>query len=100
MSYLNNDRKIFSDHANEYFTQLDMDEIQNSQIDKRRENGTIFRIQNLPPMNLSGIPVFRFQNLKLQDHINDLITGILLLLTYSLIVFLICMNRFMKYDVR
>jgi ABC-type transport system involved in multi-copper enzyme maturation permease subunit len=100
MSYLINDRKIFSDHANEYFTQLDMDEIQNSQIDKRRENGTIFRIQNLPPMDLSGIPAFRFQNLKLQDHINDLITGILLLLTYSLIVFLICMNRFMKYDVR
>jgi hypothetical protein len=100
MSYMNNDRKIFSDHANEYFTQLDMDEIQHNQYDKREENGTSFGFYNTPPLDLSGIPAFHFQNLKLQDHINDLITGILLLLTYSLIVFLICMNRFMKYDVR
>jgi len=100
MSYLNNDRKIFSEHANEYFTQIDMDEIQNSQYDKREKNGSNFSRENLPPLDLSGIPVFRLQSLTLQDHINDLITGILLLLTYSLIIFLICMNRFLKYDVR
>jgi len=100
MSYLNNDRKIFSEHANEYFTQLEMEEIYHSQYEKREENGMTFGFYNTPPIDLSEIPEFHFQNLTLQDHINDLITGILLLLTYSLIVFQVCMNRFLKYDVR
>jgi ABC-2 type transport system permease protein len=100
MFYLNNDRKIFSDHANEYFTQLDMDEIHDSMWDQREANGTYFGFYNTPPLDLSGIPEFRYQHLYFRDYINDLIMGFLLLLSYSLIVFLVCMNRFIKYDPR
>jgi ABC-type transport system involved in multi-copper enzyme maturation permease subunit len=100
MFYLNNDRKIFSDHANEYFTQLDMDEIHDSKWNQREANGTYFGLYNTPPLDLSEIPEFRYQHLYFRDHINDLIMGFLLLLSYSLIVFLISMYKFVKYDPR
>jgi hypothetical protein len=100
MSYLNNDRKIFSDHANEYFTSLDMEEIHNSQWDRREANDATFTFKNTPPLDLTGIPEYRSQKMGLREHANELITGFILLLSYSLAVFLVSLYRFVKYDPR
>lgn len=100
MSYLNNDRKIFSDNANEYFTQLDMEEVHNSHWDQREANDATFGFYNSPPLDLSGIPEYRFQHMGFMANINELIMGFLLLLSYSLVAFLAGMYRFVKYDPR
>lgn len=100
LSCLNNDRKIFSDNANEYFTQLDMDEIHNSQWDRREANDATYGFYNSPPLDISGVPEYRFQQMGLRENINELIVGFMLLLLYSLVVFLAGMYRFVKYDPR
>jgi hypothetical protein len=100
MTYLKNDRKIFSDNAHEYFTRLDKEEIGNSQFERRVEAGTDHRPSNTPPLDLSGMPQFFFQPVSLAMTMNHILFQFLLLIAYTAILILAAAGIFRKYDPR
>lgn len=100
MNYLNNDRKIFSDNAHEYFTGLGKEEIENSQFEARVNSDSDHRPSNSPPLDLSGIPQFSFQSSSMAGTITNVLIKIILLLAYTGIITLVAAGMIRKYDAR
>ena len=100
MNYLVNDRKIFSDNAHEYFTQLDKEEIGNSRYEERVKANSSHGFYNTQPLDLTGLPKYTFQASSPEGSTAGFILRIMLILFYTGIIILFTGYRFGKYDAR
>jgi len=107
LSYLIDERKVFSGHANLYFTQQTMEQIQKSDFAERmREAGgpgknmVSYDRDYYDPLDLTGLPQFQFQSIALSQSIRYVLLDTVLLLCLSIVLFYLCSVAMNRYDVR
>ena len=107
LSYLTNDRKIFSENAYLYFTQQDMNQIENSDFNERMikwKNGdhtvAYYSGDNCKPLDLFDLPQFSLQNPSISLSVSFVLIDLSMLIILNVLLFYLCVVSFNKYDVR
>ena len=107
LSYLMDERKVFSENANLYFTQQTMEQIRNSDFDERRRKqregveGIVFYSRDyFGPLDLTGLPQFRFQPMSLSRSILNILPDAAIRVCLTVVMFFLCSIAFNRYDVR
>lgn len=107
LSYLLNDRKVFSENANLYFCRQTMDQIENSDYDERLEKAggpgkkmESFGPEDYPALDLTDLPEFNLKYPSVIQSIRFILLDLGILICISLILFYLCAISFNRYDVR
>jgi ABC-type transport system involved in multi-copper enzyme maturation permease subunit len=107
LSYLIDERKVFSENANLYFTQQTMEQILNSDYMERRERAretgekmVHYGRDYFGPLNLAGLPRFTYRFDPIGHSIRSVLTDFIILLLLPVILFYLCTIAFNRYDVR
>ncbi len=107
LTYLIDERKVFSDNANLYFTQQTMEQIQNSDYMERIEHANrtgqtfvSYGSDYFGPLNLEGLPQFQFHPAPLARTLRAILIDILILALLPLLLFYLSVVAFNRYDVR
>jgi ABC-type transport system involved in multi-copper enzyme maturation permease subunit len=107
LTYLVDERKVFSENANLYFTQQTMEQILNSDYMERsarsRETGdrmVHYGRDYFDPLDLDGLPRFSYRSLPAGSSFQLLWTDLVILILMPVILFYLCTIAFNRYDVR
>jgi len=106
MDYIINERKVFSDNANLWFTRQSIDQILNSNYEERSaanrrgEEVEFYGPDDYEALSLNGMPRFVLPADSILDSMRPIIIDFMILLFISILLFYSCSVAFNRYDVR
>lgn len=106
LSYLTNDRKIFSENAYLYFTQQNRSQIENSnyieRMDKKKRGESVvsFSRNDCGPLDLNDLPQFSLQTTGIGQSLRFVLIDFSILVILTVILFYLCVVSFHQCDVR
>ncbi|MBN2415085.1 ABC transporter permease subunit [bacterium] len=106
LSYLTNEKKVFSENANLYFTQRTMDQIIHNDYEERlakRRQGVetlTYGRDSCEPFDLSDVPRFSYREPGVAASLHFVFLDLLVLLVLTAVIFYLSVISFHRYDVR
>jgi hypothetical protein len=106
MDYIVNERKVFSDNANLWFTRQTIEQILNSDYaersaaSRRGEEVEFYGPEDYDGLDLEGMPRFTPRSGTILDSMRPVIFDLILLIVLSILLFYGCSVAFNRYDVR
>jgi len=107
LSYWIDERKLFSDNANLYFTRQTMDQIINNDYDERGrlsregvEGIKFYGPDDYDPLDMTGLPQFIYQPASLGRSLQHVLMDMGILIILSVLLFYYASIAFNRFDVR
>lgn len=107
LTYWIDERKLFSDNANLYFTRQTMDQIINNDYEERGrlsregvEGIKFYGPDDYDPLDMTGLPQFIYQPASLGRSLHYVLMDMSILIILSVLLFYFSIIAFNRFDVR